>query len=122
MGTEVLVLARLLALALALTVAIELCAAVLVFGLRERRELAVVALAQVVTNPTVELVCLWVGWNPHLPLASNPWMVMLVAEAAALVVEALLYHVAEVGEHPWLMSAALNVLSFGLGIAWSLLT
>lgn len=115
-------MARLLALALVLTMSIELGAAVLAFGLRERRELAVVALAQVVTNPTVELVCLWVGWNPRLPLASGPWMVMLVAEAAALVVEALLYRVAEVGEHPWLMSAALNVLSFGLGIVWSLLT
>ena len=109
-------LLRLLAAALALTIVIELAAAYLLFGLRERRELAVVALAQVVTNPSVELLCLVTGWRPQLPLASPQWLAMAAAELVAFSVEALLYRRAQVGERPALMSAVLNATSFGLGL------
>lgn len=111
-----LVVVRLLAKTLALTVAIELALAVALFGLRTRREMLVVALAQVVTNPSVELLCLAVGWRASLPLLSMPWLVMLAAELAACAVEALLYRTADVSRHPWLMSAVLNSASLGLGL------
>ena len=118
--TQVAALLRPLAVALVLTVVIELAGACLLFGLRTRRALAVVALAQVVTNPSVELVCLAVGWTPRLPLASLPWLAVAAAELAAFAVEALLYRVAEVGEHPWRMAAVLNAVSFGLGLVAAL--
>ena len=95
---------------------VEVALAVLLFGMRDRRQLSVVALAQVVTNPSVVLVCLWSGWRASLPLADAAWRVMLAAELAAVAVEALLYRVAEVGEHPWRQSLVLNALSFGVGL------
>ena len=113
-------LLRLLATTLALTIVIELAGACLLFGIRTRREFLVVALAQVATNPSVELVCLVVGWQPTLPLASLPWLVVALAELAALLVEALLYRCAEAGRHPWLMAGVLNALSFGLGLVLAL--
>ena len=107
----------LLGTALALTIAIEVTAACLLFGLRTRRELLVVALAQVVTNPAVELTSLAVRWHPLLPIASLPWCMVIGAELAALTIEALLYRITEVSERPWLLAATLNALSFGLGLA-----
>lgn len=114
--SPVLAVVRLLAKTLALTVAIELALAVAFFGVRTRREMLVVALAQVVTNPSVELLCMAVGWRASLPLLSMPWLVVLAAELAACVVEALLYRMVGVSRHPWLMSVVLNSTSFGLGL------
>ena len=118
--SQVLALVRVLAGTLAATVAIELACAWTLLGVRDRRALAVVALAQVATNPLVELVCLVVGWHPAMPLASPPWLVMAAAEFAAFAAEALLYRAAQVGEHPWRMSAVLNALSFAVGIVLAL--
>ncbi len=109
-------LVRVLATTLVLTIAIELSMAVLAFGMRTRRQMLVVALAQVVTNPLVELLCLAIGWHANLPLNSMPWLVMLAAELAAFVAEAQLYRIAAITQHPWLMSGVLNATSFTLGL------
>ena len=103
------------------TVAIEAGMAWATFGLRSAYDLRTVALAQVVTNPLVELCAIIMRWNVFLPLASPAWVVLLCAEVAAFVAEALLYRSAEVGRRPWLLSAALNAASFGIGLVWALL-
>lgn len=101
---------------LVLTVIIELAAAIVFFGVRTCHDILVVVLAQVVTNPSVELLCLTVGWRANLSLLSQPWLSVLAAELAAWAIEALLYRFAGVTRHPWLMSAVLNGVSFGLGL------
>lgn len=108
-------LIQLLARALALTLALELAGALLC-GIRAHEDLQVVVLAQAVTNPLVELACIGVGWQPGYALTSFPWLVVLVCELAAWIVEALLYRSAQVSRHPWCLSAALNALSFGTGL------
>ena len=107
---------KLMVRALFATTAIELPLAVLLFGVRERRGLAVVVLAQVATNPVVEFVCLSVCWRPELPLLSWQWATMLLVEVAAMVAEAVLYRATAVSRHPWCMSCALNAVSFVAGL------
>ncbi len=97
------------------TIAVELGLAALLFGVRDRRAAAVVALAQVVTNPVVELGCLLVGWSPSLPVASPAWAIMLALELAAVAVEAWLYRETDVFERPVMASVVLNLTSFAIG-------
>ena len=104
------------AFAPAATIIIELVLAIVAFGVRGRRAVAVVVLVQLVTNPLVELICLTLQWHPSLPLTSVPWEALLVAEVAATIVEALLYRMANVTRHPWLMSCVLNATSFIIGL------
>ena len=78
--------------------------------------LAIVALAQLVTNPVVEVVCLASGWRPSLPLLSSAWACMAVVELAACVVEGAIYRHTDVSGHPWAMSCTLNAFSFGVGV------
>ena len=106
-----------LAIALFATIVIEVSFSILLFGLRERRELLVVALAQVVTNPVVGFVSLAFCWRPELPIRSAAWMALLIVELAAIVVEGQLYRMVHVGMHAWRMSLTLNLLSFILGLA-----
>ena len=106
---------------LALTIAIEAAVAWAFFGLRTAYNLRTVALAQVVTNPFVELCVIGLHWNAFLPFASLPWIALLCLEVAAFVVEALLYRTAQVGARPWLLSAVLNATSFGMGLIWAFL-
>ena len=113
-------LVAVLATTLSLTMVIEVGLAV-ALGVRGWRELLVVALAQVVTNPSVELVCLLVGWSPHLPLTATAWPCLLSAELMAWLAEALLYGYAHVWHRPWVLSAILNLASFGFGILLGLL-
>ena len=113
---ETIVLVRLLATTLAATIALELPLAVVLFGVRGRREMAVVALAQVATNPLVELLCVMVRWHLSLPLTDPAWAALLAAELAAVVVESLLYRIADISDHPWRMSVALNTVSLAVGL------
>ena len=110
-------IAPLLASALLSTIAIELPLAVLLFGVRRWRAVCVVILAQVATNPVVELLSLTLGWQPYLPPLAAPWIAILLAEVAATVTEALFYRVSAITDRPWLMSVALNSISFSLGLA-----
>lgn len=115
MSTTVVLLAT-LAKTLLLTIAFETPLALPFLRERTWRDFSVVALAQVATNPLVELTCIAVRWDPSLPFGTFPWIVMLAAELAAFVAEALLYRMAGVTEHPWLMSGALNGISFASGV------
>lgn len=121
MGLGFLGLVWALARTLAATIVLECAFGWLAFGLRSAWELRVVALAQVVTNPAVELVALACGWSPHLAVTHPAWLVLGACEVAALVVEALLYRAAELNGRPWTTSAVLNAVSFGVGLAWALL-
>lgn len=105
-----------LARALVLTIAFEVPLSLFFLNRRTWRELLVVALAQVVTNPTVELVCIAFRWSMAAPLLSTSWFALAIAEVAAFVVEALLYRVSCITDYPWRMSAALNAASFGIGL------
>lgn len=106
----------LMARALLLTIAFELPLGFLFTYERTRREVAVISLAQVVTNPSVQLVCMFTGWHPSLPLLSAPWVSLLLAEVAVCAIEALLYRLADITSRPLTMSAVLNASSFGLGL------
>lgn len=97
------------------TIAVELALSLLLFGVRNRDQAIVVALAQVATNPVVEFGCLMLAWSPTDPLVSPSWAGILVLEVAAIVVEAWLYRVSDTFERPWLASIVLNLASFGLG-------
>lgn len=97
------------------TIAIELPLAALLFGARTRRQLAVVALAQVMTNPVVELCCLLVGWSLSAPFPGVAWATAIAVEVAAVVAEAWAYRETDVFERPLLASIALNAASFCIG-------
>lgn len=97
------------------TIAIELALAWLLFGVRQRRDCAVVALAQVVTNPVVEAACLILSWSPADPIPSPSWAAILALEAAAVLVEAWVYRQTGAVRRPLLASLALNAASFGIG-------
>ena len=118
MGGTLAVLAP-FAFALVATIAIEVPLARILFGLCDPRSLTIVALAQVVTNPWVELVCLTVGFDPAI-FPSPAWAAMTVAELAAVVAEAAVYRACRITSRPWAMSCALNATSFLAGIALSL--
>lgn len=107
---------KLLASALVSTLALEMPLALLFLLRVDRTSLAVVALAQVATNPIAETICILSGWHYTLPLTHPSWIYVLVTEAAVVVVEGLLYRFANITRHPWAMSITLNVVSFGLGI------
>lgn len=102
--------------ALAMTVAIELPLAIVLFGVRGWRGLLIVALAQVATNPIVELVCLASCWRADLSLLSWPWAALMAVEVAAVVAEALFYRAASITSHPWRMSCVLNAISLVVGL------
>jgi len=97
------------------TIAIELGLAAVLFGVRDRRAAAVVALAQVVTNPVVELGCLLVGWSVAAPFPGVAWAVMLALELGAVAVEAWIYRETGVVERPVVASVTLNLASFAIG-------
>lgn len=101
----------LLARCLLLTLAIELMGARLLFRIRDTDALIVVALAQIVTNPLVEVGM--IGAYSYLP---HPAAAIVALELAVFVAEALIYRTKGVTGHPWAMSAALNALSFALGL------
>jgi hypothetical protein len=101
---------------LLLTIAIELPLGL--FFVRERtwREALIISLAQVVTNPTVQLVSLFTHWSPQDALFSASWGAILLAEVAAVVVEGLLYRASGITDHPWRMSLVLNATSLAIGL------
>lgn len=94
------------ALCLALTLAVELTAALL-WGVRGQ-DLLLCALANVLTNPAVVLLNL---------LFPAPWLLLLL-ECAAVGVEGLIYlQCARKIRAPFLFSLCANGCSFGLGLA-----
>ena len=102
----------LLASCLAATVVVETLGALLLFRIRSRNALAVVALAQVATNPLVEAGA--IGAATFLPSLTIP--IIAAFELAAFIAEALIYRAKGICTRPWMISAVLNALSLGLGM------
>ena len=106
-----------LAGSLALTLVLEELFALL-WGLRGRRELTVVALVNVLTNPPVVLlyhtaVGLW-GWNAV--------SVTVLLESAAVAVEWLCYRLcSDQLQRPLLFALLANLFSYGAGCVINLL-
>ena len=99
-----------LVLALLLTEAIELPVCLL-FGMRGR-DLIFVLLANVLTNPLVNVLyaiaCLYTPIPPAAALA--------VLESAAVLAEWRVYRFATGAKRPFLISLTANAVSFGLGL------
>lgn len=97
-----------LAVSLALTLVFELAFA-LVWGLR-RRDLLLVVLMNVLTNPAVVLLHHLLRALPEVP-------VVIVLEAAAILVEGLCCkHRGEQIRHPWRFALLVNLFSYGIGV------
>ena len=103
--------------ALLLTEAIELPVCLL-WGLRGR-DLLFVLLANVLTNPAVNvlyaLACLYTPIPPAAALAVLEAAALAVLEAAAVIVEWIVYRCAAGTKRPFLVSLTANAASFGFG-------
>lgn len=99
-----------LAVSLLLTLALELGFALL-WGV-DRRDLPLVALANVLTNPVVVLFYTAAGsFAPELLLPAAA-----VLEAGAVVVEGWLFHTRGGIRFPWAFALCANLFSFTLGL------
>ena len=106
-----------LALSLLLTLLLEEGFA-LIWGLRARRELCLVALVNCLTNPPAVLLSrsagLWLNWPD--------WAVVLPIEAAVVLVEWLCYRRgSEQLRRPFLFALLCNAFSYGVGCLLHLL-
>ena len=101
---------RSLLLSLALTLILELAAALLL-GIRHRRDLAVVALVNVVTNP---LVVLTLNLFLFTAQSAPPWYLTAGLELAAWLAEAFFYRtcLSRKPLDPFLLSLILNSISY----------
>lgn len=100
--------------ALLLTIAIEVLIAWLRFS--DKSILKIVALAQCVTNPLVN-VAMFITTNHALGLVTE---VIIIAEILAVIIEAIIYHKTldrKTMPHPLRFSLLANVTSFMLGLA-----
>ena len=108
---------RSLALSLGLTLILELTGALL-FGLRQKQDLRLVALVNIVTNPVIVLTCNLFLLFSDFPL---PWYWMLAMEALAVLTEGFIYHkgLSHKPIHPFLLSLLLNGVSYIGGLLLS---
>ena len=99
-----------LAISLLLTLVLELCFALL-WGV-SRRDLPLVALANVLTNPVVVLCYTVVAsFAPGLRIPA-----VAVLEAGAVVVEGWLFHTRSDIRVPWAFALCANLFSFTIGL------
>lgn len=105
---------------LALTIVVELAVALAVFHVRDARHIAVVALAQVVTNPPLVLATIVAGvaFDSELAFAT----MLIVLETAAVVAEGGIYRYAGLSDRPYTLSLACNAASFAIGFTTSLVS
>lgn len=99
-----------LVLALLMTEAIEVPVCLLM-GLR-RKELLIVLLANLLTNPAVNVLYLLAGLYTPLPEV----LVIAVLEIAAVVTEWLIYRSLTESKRPFLVSFVANAVSYGVGL------
>ena len=111
---------RALVVACTATIAIELAAAIAFFRIRSTDDMRIIVLAQLATNPIVQLCSMLVGWSPSDPFPSASWAAIIILEVAAVIVEAYIYRYAQTFEKPVLASCALNAASFCIGCAVAL--
>lgn len=105
---------------LALTIVVELAVALAVFHVRDARHIAVVALAQVVTNPPLVLATIVAGVALDSELAFATMLIVL--ETAAVVAEGGIYRYAGLSDGPYILSLACNAASFAIGFTTSLVS
>lgn len=105
---------------LALTIVVELAVALAVFHVRDAQHIAVVALAQVVTNPPLVLAAIVAGvaFDSEFAFAT----MLIVLEMAAVVAEGGIYRYAGLSDRPYILSLACNAASFAIGFAISLVS
>ena len=108
---------KIMAVSLLLTLVLEGLFACL-WGLRSRRELAIVALVNIMTNPAVVLLyhtCVgFFGWSAVLVTAA--------LECAAVIAEWIAYRsCSEVLKRPFLFALLANAFSYGVGCVINLL-
>ena len=90
----------------------------LVWGLRNKRELGLVALVNILTNPPVVLLY----YTATGPLHRNAIPVTIVLEAAAILVEWRCYRAfSDQVKHPFLFALLVNLFSYGAGCVINLL-
>ena len=104
-----------LLLALLLTEAIEI-AVCLLWGMRGK-ELWITVLANVLTNPAVNVLYLLARLYTRLPQT----VVIAALEASAVVVEWLVYRALTGTKRPFLVSLSANAASYGAGLLLSVL-
>lgn len=102
-----------LLLSLLLTELIELPVLALL-GFRGR-ELVIAALANVVTNPAVVFLHAAAASQTNLP----EWLVILVLEVSAVLIEALIYKKATDRKRPLLDSFIANAVSYSIGLIFT---
>ena len=109
------------AIALALTLAVELAVAGLVFHMRTRRELGIVALANAITNPTLNLALMLVATATGSRTLADPAMLLalVVLEGTAVLVEWRIFAWAlpEHRDRALGISITMNAASLALGLA-----
>ena len=90
----------------------------LVWGLRGKRELGLVALVNILTNPAVVLLY----YTATGPLRWSAIPVTVVLEAAAILVEWLCYRAfSDQVKRPFLFALLINLFSYGAGCVINLL-
>ena len=99
-----------LSAALLLTLAIEIPVCLLM-GIR-KKGLWIVLLANVMTNPAVNVLCLLGKRYTPLPV----FAVIAVLEIAAVVVEWIVYRLLTDARRPFLVSLVANAVSYGVGL------
>ena len=88
--------------------------------MRDAQHIAVVALAQVVTNPPLVLAAIVAGVAFASEFAFATMLIVL--EMAAVVAEGGIYRYAGLSDRPYILSLACNAASFAIGFAISLVS
>jgi len=110
-------LIRSLAVSLALTLIIE-AGFFLLVGKRNKKDLLLLVLVNVITNPLVVLISTLMRWFTSV----DPWVVTIVLESGAVLTEGLFYrHYGKSFKRPLLFSLAANACSYGIGLLLQLI-
>lgn len=97
-----------MAISLLMTLILELLFA-LCLGIRTRKEIRLVVLVNVLTNPVV----VFTTYMNYICVFANTIVLTVVLELAAVVAEALLYQKhSRMVVHPWLFSFGINAFSY----------
>ena len=99
---------------LSLTILIELIIAI-IFGVRDKKDIYLVILAQILTNPVVVLITIFTGLN----CSYTVYLVSIaIMELLAIIVEGLLYkmYLKKQTINPFAFALILNMISFISGL------
>ncbi|NLY73440.1 MAG: hypothetical protein GX079_07090 [Tissierellia bacterium] len=101
-----------LAYSLLLTLIIE-TSFFLIIGKRRKKDLILVCLVNILTNPPVVLLY----WLTIIYSRLNPIFAILVLESSAIIIEGYYYkNYGQEFSHPYTLSLIANLLSFGIGL------